>query len=91
MKEFEREASEAETTSSVQSSSGFGSGGVDAEVGFLTPARSLSEKGSVEQDLGIVERVPDLNFGFDDWSWTEDIDFNRWFWDEDFSNDIMYR
>lgn len=77
MKKFEREASEAETTSSVETSSEFGSGGVDAEVGLLTPARSLSEAGSAEQDLGSVEEVSDLNFVFDDRSWTEDINLDR--------------
>ena len=91
MKEFEREASEGETESSVQSPSTVGSGVVDVEMGPLTPAttaRSLSapvegrKEGSAEEvDMGkYVEEALDLDF-----------DFNEWFWNEDFTNDRLYR
>ncbi|KAK3172319.1 hypothetical protein OEA41_005640 [Lepraria neglecta] len=89
MKEFEREASEGETESSVQSPSTVGSGVVEVEMGLLTPAttaRSLSapvegrKGGPAEEDVGkYVEEALDLDF-----------DFNEWFWTEDFSNDSIY-
>lgn len=88
MKEFEREASEGETESSVQSPSTVGSG-VDTEMGLLTPATtamSISapvegrKGGPAEEDVGkYVEEALDLNF-----------DFNEWFWTKDFSNDSVY-
>lgn len=80
MKEFETEASEGEAESSVQTSSEVGSGEVDVEMGFLTPAttaRSLSapvegrKGGPAEEDVGNVEEALDLNFNFDEWFWTE--------------------
>ncbi len=88
MKEFEREASDDETESSVQSPSTVGSGLEDVEMLLLTPAttaRSLSapvegrkEEGA-EEDGGIVEEALDLDF-----------DFDEWFWTEDFSNESIY-
>jgi methylphosphotriester-DNA--protein-cysteine methyltransferase len=88
MKEFEREASEGETESSVQSPSKVGSGVVDVGTGLLTPAttaRSPSSPvegrkgGPAEEDVGNVEEALDLDF-----------DFDEWFWTEDFSNDGIY-
>lgn len=88
MKEFEREASEGETESSVQSPSKVGSGVVDVGMGLLTPAttaRSLSapvegrKGGPAEEEVGKVEEALDLDF-----------DFDEWFWTEDFSNDGIY-
>ena len=82
MKEFEREASESETESSIQSPSKVGSGVVDVEMGLLTPAttaRSLSapvegwKGGSAEEGVGNVEEALDLDFDFDEWFWTEDF------------------
>ena len=90
MKEFEREPSEGETESSVQSPSTVGSGVADVEKGLLTPAttvRSLSvlveggKEGPVEEDVGkYAEEAFDLDF-----------DFNEWFWNEDYLNDSIYR
>lgn len=88
MKEFEREASEGETESSIQSPSQVGSGVVDVEMGLLTPAttaRSLSapveglKGGPAEEDVRKVEEALDLDFHFDEWFWTGD-----------FSNDGIY-
>lgn len=89
MKEFEREASEGETESSVQTPCEVGSSVVDMEMGCLTPAttaRSLSaspvegRKGwPAEEDVGNVEEALDL-----------DVDFDEWFWAEEFSNDSIY-
>lgn len=89
MKEFEREVSEGETESSVQSPSTAGSAVFDVETGLLTPAsraRSLSapaegrKGGSAEEDVGkFLDEALDL-----------DIDFNEWFWTADFSNDSIY-
>lgn len=90
MKEFEREPSEGETESSVQSPSTVGSGVVDGEAGLLTPAttvRSLSvpveggKEGPVEEDMGkYAEEALDLDF-----------DFNEWFWNEDYLDYSIYR
>ena len=90
MKEFERDPSEGETESSVQSPSTIGSGVVDVETGLLTPAttvRSLSvpvqggKEGPVEEDIRkYAEEVLDLDF-----------DFNEWFWNEDYWNGSIYR
>ena len=90
MKEFERQPSEGETESSVQSPSTAGSGVVDVEKGLLTPAttvRSLSvlveggKEAPVEEDVGkYAEEALDLDF-----------DFNEWFWNEDCLNDSIYR
>ncbi|KAL8649375.1 MAG: hypothetical protein Q9226_005600 [Calogaya cf. arnoldii] len=93
MKEFEREPSEAETTSSVQSPSEFGSSIEDLELGLATPittTENLAQEGPAEQGAGNDAVDPDLDFGFDDWNWTGDITFDDWFWTEEFSNDSMY-
>ena len=90
MKEFEREPSEGETESSVQSPSTIGSGIVDVETGLLTLAttvRSFSvpvqggKKGPVEEDIRKYAEE-DLNL---------DFDFNEWFWNKDYLNDSIYR
>lgn len=89
MKDFEREASEGETESSVQSPSKVGLGMVAVRTGLLTPAttaRSPSapaegRKGEpAEEDVGNVEEAVDL-----DW----DFDFNEWLW-TNFLNDSIY-
>ncbi|MCJ1455886.1 hypothetical protein MMC28_006243 [Mycoblastus sanguinarius] len=89
MKEFEREASEGETESSIQAPSTVGTVVVDVEMGLLTPAtiaRSLlapvegQKGGPAEENVGeYVEEALDLDF-----------DFDEWFWTEDFSNDSIY-
>lgn len=88
MKEFERDASEGEKESSVQSPNGVGSEVMDVEMSSLTPAVKASSisasievrKGrSAEANLGTVEETLDSDFNFDDWFWTED-----------FSNDKIY-
>ena len=82
MKEFEREAIERETESSIQSSSEVGSDEVDVEIGPLTPATTVSslsapvkgwKGGPGEEDVGNVEEALDLDFDFDEWFWTEDF------------------
>ncbi|KAL8853180.1 MAG: hypothetical protein Q9221_001914 [Calogaya cf. arnoldii] len=93
MKEFEMESSEAETTSSVQSPSEFGSALDDLELGLPTPittAKNLAVGGPAERGVGNVSVAPDLDLGFEDWNWTEDINFDDWFWNEDFSNEGLY-
>lgn len=82
VKEFEREANEGETESSVQSPSKVGSGVVHVGTGLLTPAttaRSPSapaegrKGGPAEEDVGNVEEAVDLDLDFDftEWLWTE--------------------
>ena len=82
VKEFEREAREGETESSVQSPDKVGPGMVDVELGLQTPAstaRSLSapvegcKGGLAEEGMGDVEEALDLNFDFDEWFWTKDF------------------
>ena len=84
MKEFEREASEGETESSVQSPSKVESGVVDGGTGLLRPAttaRSPSapaenrKGGSAEEDVGNLEEAVDLDLDLD-------FDFNEWIWTE---------
>ena len=84
MKEFEKEASEGETESSVQSPSKVGTGVVDAGIGLQTPAMTPSslstpvedlEKEPAEEDFGNIEELLGMDF-----------DFDEWFWNEDFSN-----
>lgn len=89
MKEFEKEPSEGKTESSVQAPNTIGSGVVDVEMGFMTPATTASslfapvegrKEGPAEEDVGsYIEEALDLDF-----------DFNEWFWIEDFSNDGIY-
>lgn len=88
IREFEREASEGETASSVQSPSNVGSGVLDVGTGLLTPAttaRSPSapveglKGGTAEDEVGSVQEALDLNF-----------DLDEWFCTEDFSNDSIY-
>ncbi|KAF2464107.1 uncharacterized protein BDR25DRAFT_337604 [Lindgomyces ingoldianus] len=80
MKEFEMEASEGETESSIQSPCTDGSGVVGVETGLLTPAttaRSPStsvegrEDRPVEKDAGDIGEALDLDFDFDEWLWTD--------------------
>lgn len=90
MKEFEKEASEGETESTVQSASTVGSCVLDEEMVLVTPAttstsllapvQDRNEGPAEEEDVGkYVEEALDLDF-----------DFNEWFWTEDFPNDSIY-
>ena len=82
MKEFEREAREGETESSVQSPSKVGSGVVDVRTGVKTSATTAKSPsapaegrkgGPAEEDVGNIEEVVDLDldFDFNEWIWTE--------------------
>ncbi|KAL2864797.1 metal binding domain of Ada-domain-containing protein [Aspergillus lucknowensis] len=83
MMEFEREGSEDETESSVQSPNELGSDLAEVATGPLTseiPARSRlpmpvdSLKGGLEeQNVGDVKEALDFNFNLDEWIWTENF------------------
>lgn len=92
MREFEREPSEGETESSVQSPSEVGSGVVNVEMGLQTPATTAwrfsapvegRKERPAEENVGNVEEALDLDFDLD-------FNFGEWFWTEDFSNDSIY-
>lgn len=82
MMEFEREASEGETQSSIQSPNKIGSGVMDVGTGHLTSAISARSPlapvedlkgGLVEEDVGNVDEALDFNFNLDEWFSTEDF------------------
>ncbi|KAL8819340.1 MAG: hypothetical protein Q9191_007754 [Dirinaria sp. TL-2023a] len=88
MKEFEREPSEGDTESSVESPGRFGSGVINVEMGPLMPAMAASSlPGSVEGRKGGLAKE---NEGIGEEAFNLDFNFDEWIWTEDFSNDKIY-
>ena len=80
MKEFEKESSEGDTESSVQSPSKLGLGVMDVGTGLLTPATTTRSSSApaegrtgepAEKDVGNVEESMNLDLDLD-------FDFNEW-------------
>lgn len=89
MREFETEASEGETESSVQSPR------IDVRTNFLTPATTVGsppapvESWKVELADEHVERIEDAPPIPLDLDLDLDFDFDEWFWSEDFTKDVV--